>query len=52
MNKDKVYRWTLVIEVQGKNKAEALLRIQDRIRAFIARGASADDGKTEEIEQT
>ena len=46
--KDKVYRWTFFIDVQGKTKEDAILRIEDRINAFIRRGASIREGKIEE----
>jgi len=44
----KKHIWTLQIEVQGKNEADAIPRIEDRIHAFILRGASVDEGKIEE----
>lgn len=46
MNK---YKWTLQIEVQGKNEVEAIKYIEDRIRAFILRGASIKEGSIEKI---
>jgi len=45
----KVYRWTFFIDVQAKTKEEAVPRIDDRINAFIRRGASSKEGKIEEI---
>ena len=41
------YKWTLEIEVQAKDRLEALRYIQDRIRAFILRGADHKEGKLE-----
>jgi hypothetical protein len=50
MKRDKVYRWVFLIDVQAKTKDEAILYIEDRINAFIRRGASIKEGKIEEIE--
>lgn len=46
MNK---YKWTLGIKVQGKNEAEAIRHIEDRIRAFVLRGASIKEGTLERV---
>ena len=47
----KKYKWTLEIEVQGKSEVDALERVRDRVKAFMLRGLSIEEGKISEVKE-